>query len=77
MIGFVTFARRQNHDSSIDSICTRCYQTIATSRSVYILAIAEATHLCDPFGEYTFPFAVSQLACSSSKFNSMGHTLSL
>jgi hypothetical protein len=53
MTSFVSFARRQNHDSSIDSICTKCYQTIASADTVSLLAIAEQSHLCDPNGEFT------------------------
>jgi hypothetical protein len=44
----VSFARRQNHDSYIDSICTKCHQTIATADSVRILATAEKGHVCNP-----------------------------
>ena len=48
MTTFVSFARRQNHDSSIDSICTKCYQTIANSDNADELAAREENHQCDP-----------------------------
>jgi hypothetical protein len=51
MTSFVSFARRQNHDATTDSICTRCYQTVASSDNAIDLAAAEAAHLCDPTGE--------------------------
>jgi hypothetical protein len=52
MTSFVSFARRQNHDSSIDSICTRCYQTIASADSANGLTNAEEGHRCNPNGEF-------------------------
>lgn len=48
MTTFVSFARRQNHDSSIDSICTKCYQTVARARTVSELVASEENHRCDP-----------------------------
>jgi len=48
MTTFVSFARRQNHDSSIDSICTKCYQTIASADSAGELVAHEESHVCDP-----------------------------
>jgi hypothetical protein len=53
MTSLVSFARRQNHDSSIDSICTMCYQTIASADNMSGLAAAERIHSCDPNGEFT------------------------
>jgi hypothetical protein len=47
-----SFARRQNHDASIDSICTTCYQTIASGETEAGLEAAENGHGCDPNGEY-------------------------
>jgi hypothetical protein len=52
MTTFISFARRRNQDSTVDSICTRCYQTIAHAHSEAILTIAEESHACDPNGEY-------------------------
>jgi hypothetical protein len=51
MTSFISFARRRNRDSSIDSICTKCYQTIASADDASELEIAEKNHLCDPSGE--------------------------
>lgn len=48
MTTFVSFARRQNHDSSIDSICTKCYQTVASADSAGELVAPEESHVCDP-----------------------------
>jgi hypothetical protein len=48
MTEFVSFARRLNRDSSIDSICTKCYQTVACAENEEDLAIADRNHICDP-----------------------------
>lgn len=53
MTSFISFARRRNADRSIDSICTRCYQTIASGTSEAGLEGAERAHTCDPNGEYS------------------------
>jgi hypothetical protein len=50
----VSFARRKNHDSSIDSICTKCYQTIASADSAVELATMEHSHMCDQNGEFNY-----------------------
>jgi hypothetical protein len=47
MTSFASFARRQNRDSSIDSICTKCYQTVASAQSESELAIADQSHVCN------------------------------
>jgi len=47
MPNILAFARRHNRDASIDSICTRCYQTIARERNEADLASAERHHACD------------------------------
>jgi hypothetical protein len=60
MTTFVSFARRKNRDSSIDSICTKCYQTIASASSERELLIAEEIHSCDPNGEFNQPHQDSQ-----------------
>jgi hypothetical protein len=54
MTPLVSFARRQNHDSSIDSICTKCYQTIASKSSAHDLDPMEQSHMCDPNGEFNY-----------------------
>jgi hypothetical protein len=48
------FARRQNRDSSIDSICTKCYQTIVSTSTVSDLTSAEQDHVCNPDGEFNY-----------------------
>ena len=47
------FARRRNRDSSVDSICTRCIQTISTAAREEELAIHEEKCCCDPYGEFS------------------------
>jgi hypothetical protein len=47
MTSFISFARRRNHDFTIDSIGTKCYQTIACGQINSGLASAEKNHLCD------------------------------
>lgn len=44
----VAFARRENSDGTIDSICRRCYVTVRTSISASELESAEKAHVCDP-----------------------------
>lgn len=44
----VAFARRENSDGTIDSICRRCYTTVRTSFSEPELECAEKAHVCDP-----------------------------
>jgi hypothetical protein len=55
MTSFISFARRRNHDSSIDSICTKCYQTIASAENESTLTACEETHLCNPNAEFNQP----------------------
>jgi hypothetical protein len=43
------FARRKNSDGSIDSICTTCFQTIASEDSEGKLIAHEEHHSCDPY----------------------------
>jgi len=52
MISFPPFVRRRNKDSSVDSICTTCFQTIASVASEDDLAAHEQKHICDPLGEF-------------------------
>jgi hypothetical protein len=53
MTSFISFAHRLNRDSSVDSICTRCYKTVANEKNESILLSAESAHRCDPDGEIT------------------------
>jgi len=45
------FMRRRNPDSTIDSICGNCYQTIAKDRDEQNIAAAEQIHTCDANAE--------------------------
>ena len=47
MTTFISFAQRQNDDRSLDSTCTRCYETVARGLSEAETAQAEAEHQCD------------------------------
>ena len=50
MTTFPPFARRRNPDSSIDSICARCFRTVAsTTGSEEELDADEKSHVCDPY----------------------------
>jgi hypothetical protein len=40
------FPHRRNADSTFDSICIRCFQTIATSHSEADLKAGEDAHVC-------------------------------
>jgi hypothetical protein len=42
------FVRRVNEDSTIDSICTKCFQTVASGEDVFDLSRAEQAHTCEP-----------------------------
>ena len=55
------FVRRRNPDTSIDSICTRCVQTIASAACEAELATREQKHICDPNGEFSFAFFNSEM----------------
>jgi hypothetical protein len=61
------FARRRNKDSSIDSICTKCFQTIASLACEDDLAAHEQKHICDPLGEF-----VSWRAYSPNRTDGVG-----
>jgi hypothetical protein len=60
MAVLVSFAKRHNRDCSIDSICMKCYQTIASANSVSELANAEDAHVCSPNGEFSNEHVDSQ-----------------
>ena len=47
-IGFLLFAHRNNPDGTCDTICSRCFQTIATVRDEAELPRIESQHVCDP-----------------------------
>ncbi len=46
------FAHRRNPDATIDSICTKCYQTIASENNETKLIAREEGHSCDPHWQY-------------------------
>lgn len=49
-----TFAKRRNVNSSIiDSICTKCFVTVASAGSEEELVAYEEKHVCDPYGEFS------------------------
>jgi hypothetical protein len=48
MTTFISFARRRNGDTTIDSICTRCYQTVASAHTAGDLEAYEQVHRCEP-----------------------------
>jgi hypothetical protein len=50
---FPTFTRRRNGDSSIDSICTKCFATIASAGSAEELVAYEEKHICDPYWAFS------------------------
>ena len=52
MATFPPFVRRHNRDSTIDSICTKCFQTIASALCEDDLAAPEQTHVCVPLDEF-------------------------
>jgi len=41
------FVHRLNRDESFDSICKRCFKTIASHRMETVLSAAEDQHNCD------------------------------
>jgi len=41
------FARRRNRDRSVDSICTKCYRTVASADRENELIPHEQSHECD------------------------------
>jgi hypothetical protein len=53
MVGLIAFAHRQNSDASIDSICTTCFQTIASEDSEGQLIAHEERHSCDPYWQFS------------------------
>jgi hypothetical protein len=43
------FPRRLNNDGTYDSICNRCFKTLATSSDETELLNAEQAHICPGF----------------------------
>jgi hypothetical protein len=44
----IAFARRLNSNSTTDSICLKCFRTIATAKSIEELEERERAHACEP-----------------------------
>lgn len=42
------FRHRPNNDGSIDSICLRCFRTVASNNYEWSLAMVESHHQCNP-----------------------------
>ena len=61
MTTFPKFAKRRNTNSSIDSICTKCFLTIASASSEGELAAHEERHICDPFGAFSHMYGNSEM----------------
>jgi hypothetical protein len=47
-VTYLQFARRRNNDSYVDSICPRCYLTIAHGSTEEQLMQSEQLHTCEP-----------------------------
>jgi hypothetical protein len=47
---FEPFPHRRNPDGSFDSICPKCFRTVATRRDEADLAQAERDHVCEDDG---------------------------
>jgi hypothetical protein len=54
------YVRRLNPNTSFDSICTKCYMTVASAENEVELLHPESNHVCDPYGE----FSVTRLKAS-------------
>jgi hypothetical protein len=44
----IFFPHRHNRDGSFDSICTKCFVTIASAQTDAELAVYDKKHICDP-----------------------------
>ena len=53
MSSLIPFAHRRNPDKSIDSICTTCFQTIASEDSAGKVIAREGSHTCDPLWQFS------------------------
>jgi hypothetical protein len=62
------FPHRHNSDGSYDSICTRCFATVATAQNESELAFHESAHVCEPVTLYRFSQGLSpQVAYAEDK----------
>jgi hypothetical protein len=48
---FLGFVHRINADSTVDSICMKCFQTVTVGKSELDLVRAEQVHSCAPLYE--------------------------
>jgi len=71
MTTLIPFAHRRNPDASIDSICTSCFQTVASEDSEDKLIAHEERHSCDPY------WALSRPRFDSRQSTSAGHAPSV
>lgn len=70
---FLPFAHRKNPDGSIDSICTTCFQTIASEDSAGELIVHEERHSCDPYWQFSRARVDSgESTCARSKASGLG-----
>jgi len=53
MVALIPFAHRRNSDAWLDSICTTCFQTIASEDSEGKLIAHEERHSCDPYWQFS------------------------
>jgi len=53
MTTLAPFAHRRNPDRSVDSICTTCFQTIASEDREDSLIAHEGRHACDPYWQFS------------------------
>ena len=44
----IFFPHRNNRDGSFDSICTKCFATVASAQTDAALAVYDKKHICDP-----------------------------
>src|SRR5277367_612305 len=72
MTTFISFARRRNSDTTIDSICTKCYQTIASAHTPGDLQAYEQVHRCDPSEEINYSHASPRPTEALRSIGSMG-----
>ena len=63
-----SFPHRRNTDGTHDSICTRCFVTVATVVNESELTGHESAHVCKPMNLYRFREGESTLYEASLRF---------
>jgi len=48
MTVFGDFVRRENKDSTVDLICTKCFRTVASAKNDAAFEEAKRLHTCEP-----------------------------